>query len=1041
MTFLLFIAVVVLAIVLGTQSSNAKKKVDYYSMSYRQGYWDGVRASEQEQVSSNDALQQPAPEQAVVTDELPQTANTVEYTDVPLVQDADGYMTALEQTTPAASYAAQPVLSHESAEERHERNRSHTVNIALYVASLLLVSGIILLAQTIGLPSEVKFAIVWLLVLTFYIAGFVIHAHVPILKPAAVAFIGTALAAVPVAGITMYYLITRDAALCWLVTSLIATGMYVYATVTMKSQLLAYVSILSLFIFSCTLPAVAHAQIMWYYVVMILFGSLLTMLAHYRYAWIPATFAAPVTQASPVAVPLALIGSVFSFAFMTPWEYAAVFGAAMVYYAAQAMVSVISSLRATYWIVARCLFMVVVVMVAAALTDKSWVMMSYALAAAGAVNMAVSTSLLQPHQRMGGVQHEVMFWVGYAAALVASVMVANVSEPGNAFIMAVEHVAIVVAALYALLRLRRAEFGWPVLLSMTVLPLVAGYHLASPPVETKWMFVLFMAYSLAALGLRWVRPGRALEASLLYTFVGLWFMITGTMTFTLGTIWAIAWWLAVAIVSYFVVWRERVDGMMILGNNALLVALAVAGSYYKWTDDTTVTVIAWVNAAGFLTLTEYLRTKGERGMLLATIVQMSTVAAAGVLGALTLLLIGDEAMRAATWMTLVGALYYTAWRQRSTTALVFANIAVVVELLLIAAMLHLSWLATMALVVWLPLVGFVGVAEFMRSSNYRSSLIQTMWSSGVASALLFGLLALLAGIGSHEHDAMWRTVAWFGAVSALYYSAYRAVSVSLLYAANVSIVILVGLLGNWAGLSAYQISACMAWFGLVGFYGAAWFYKQNRGGGRVWSAFYLSAIATTVITGLFALLSDSTTDVLAAGTALLGIGAILAKDGFESQRLWMVDSGAIIAMIGFQRMIGSYFPDAHSLLYTHLWAFLAFAIAYLYRTRGQRGQARGRLVVGLAALSFPTLGTALSEGGGAQVLFLVEHVLLVIAGLVYAYRVATWWGAAGVTMAVLYMLKGYTSLLTIAIGLVVIGAVVYVIIHADKKNRPQPPTV
>ena len=69
---------------------------------------------------------------------------------------------------------------------------------------------------------------------------------------------------------------------------------------------------------------------------------------------------------------------------------------------------------------------------------------------------------------------------------------------------------------------------------------------------------------------------------------------------------------------------------------------------------------------------------------------------------------------------------------------------------------------------------------------------------------------------------------------------------------------------------------------------------------------------------------------------------------------------------------------------------------------------------------------------------MVAVITIVIAGLVYAYRVATWWGAAGVTLAVLYMLKGYTSLLTIAIGLIVIGAVVYVIIKSDKKHTPPP---
>lgn len=273
--FLLFIVVIVLVIALVSRSGKQPDTLDYYSMSYRQGYWDGVRATEQKHgISPELASPEPAinPEPAALTyavgdyDAAAEAAAadpSLNYVDVPLQMSPYGYVTTLDSPSPDAAYMGQPLAPTTiTNDERRERNRSHTINIALYVASLLLVSGIILLAQTIGLSSVVKFAIVWLLIFVFYVAGFVINRHVPILKPAAVAFIGTALAAVPIAGITMYYLVTKDAAICWLVTSLIGSAMYIHATMAMKSQLLAYVSILSLFIFSCTLPAVSHAQVM-----------------------------------------------------------------------------------------------------------------------------------------------------------------------------------------------------------------------------------------------------------------------------------------------------------------------------------------------------------------------------------------------------------------------------------------------------------------------------------------------------------------------------------------------------------------------------------------------------------------------------------------------------------------------------------------------------------------------------------------------------------------------------------------------------------
>ena len=47
MGFIFFVATVVLAILLSQKSSQAKRTVDPMSASYRQGYWDGVRAAEQ----------------------------------------------------------------------------------------------------------------------------------------------------------------------------------------------------------------------------------------------------------------------------------------------------------------------------------------------------------------------------------------------------------------------------------------------------------------------------------------------------------------------------------------------------------------------------------------------------------------------------------------------------------------------------------------------------------------------------------------------------------------------------------------------------------------------------------------------------------------------------------------------------------------------------------------------------------------------------------------------------------------------------------
>mgnify|MGYP000382453002 FL=1 len=55
MGFIFFIATIVLAISLSQKNSQAKNMVDPMSASYRQGYWDGVRAAEQGAAHSPEA--------------------------------------------------------------------------------------------------------------------------------------------------------------------------------------------------------------------------------------------------------------------------------------------------------------------------------------------------------------------------------------------------------------------------------------------------------------------------------------------------------------------------------------------------------------------------------------------------------------------------------------------------------------------------------------------------------------------------------------------------------------------------------------------------------------------------------------------------------------------------------------------------------------------------------------------------------------------------------------------------------------------------
>ena len=145
--------------------------------------------------------------------------------------------------------AAEPTMVRAAVEEspeellaRKEKRERQNINVTLYVASLLLVAAGALFVGT-SLPAGLRFAGVCLITVFFYGAGLALHAHVPRLRPAAVAFAGTGLALVPVAGLAMYYFAVQNGPLAWLLTSVVGTVAYIAAAIRLESRVLVYLSL------------------------------------------------------------------------------------------------------------------------------------------------------------------------------------------------------------------------------------------------------------------------------------------------------------------------------------------------------------------------------------------------------------------------------------------------------------------------------------------------------------------------------------------------------------------------------------------------------------------------------------------------------------------------------------------------------------------------------------------------------------------------------------------------------------------------------
>lgn len=151
-------------------------------------------------------------------------------------------------------------------------------------------------------------------------------------------------------------------------------------------------------------------------------------------------------------------------------------------------------------------------------------------------------------------------------------------------------------------------------------------------------------------------------------------------------------------------------------------------------------------------------------------------------------------------------------------------------------------------------------------------------------------------------------------------------------------------------------------------------------------------------------------------------GVVLAAGGYFYQRLIYYEGGAVIATLALQRWLG-YNTDADMIVYSHWWAVTFAMLAYLrYRKDRQHfATVVWRLVIGLVFLSGGSAIKALDDGtSGSQLLFLSEHVGLLLVGMffrLHTSRLLTIWGAVGVVLALMWMLRGYTFILLTLLGL------------------------
>ncbi|MCY1551939.1 hypothetical protein D9M68_883050 [compost metagenome] len=143
----------------------------------------------------------------------------------------------------------------------------------------------------------------------------------------------------------------------------------------------------------------------------------------------------------------------------------------------------------------------------------------------------------------------------------------------------------------------------------------------------------------------------------------------------------------------------------------------------------------------------------------------------------------------------------------------------------------------------------------------------------------------------------------------------------------------------------------------------------------------------------------------------------------------MIEASVYVATFGVQRLAGLAISEVDIVFYAHWWALTLGLVAW-WRGVGHRVV---RLIVAMSLITASTGILALTGDGMYQLLFLAEHLALLVTGAFIQKRWAVWWGIIAAVLAILYFLREYTFLWLGFLGLFLIGIVVWRLMRQAEK--------
>ena len=473
------------------------------------------------------------------------------------------------------------------------------------------------------------------------------------------------------------------------------------------------------------------------------------------------------------------------------------------------------------------------------------------------------------------------------------------------------------------------------------------------------------------------------------------------------------------------VWREKVYEFVVGVHTSLMLSVFLLALGFAVSSEKVSILMAWINVSSLL-IVEWLYRRHSN-----TAAKSRELFLYSIIGVAIVVVLSS--IHPIVWLPLAVSLYYAFYRCRREVYLGGAYLTTIIFVLLSLHWLNIPFNDNLAIAAWVSLVGF-GSLYWLLRMNRQSSIIGDMTlCAAIVPAIVFPMINLLA-----TYDLSFKILGWLATTVALYMAVlakrdWRIMTI----AAHPSLVLLLYLIAQQLAIP-LEFMSVVALVVFAVFYSLAIAARIRKMSSRWYYSSFYSAIGwSVVLLSIATSVSATVASVILAALVWIINGIALISEGVPKKNILYFDSGVILIMCGVLFTIKNQALPVHAITIPYLWSVAILSGAVMsWRWLGYIHKSTTvHLVLALSMFSLSTLILAFTGDSVMEILFLIEHSLMVVVGLVLNKRLITTWGAVCVTLALIYLLSGYTYVLAILAGISIIVAVTIVVARAQRSKR------